>query len=115
MMSMMMSEVDAPAAAALVELGYPLHPPGKPEKLRAVHLTDIVVPQLFVSGTRDSLANGEKLRATVGDLGKRAQLHLVEGGDHSLCVSRKEPQKGAAIWLDATADFIHQHTKRRLT
>ena len=115
MMSMMMSEENPPAAAALVYLGYPLHPPGKPDKLRAAHLASIDVPQLFVSGTRDALATGDKLQATLDGLGNRAQLHLVQGGDHSLCVSRKEPQRGAAIWMDATAEFIHEHTEKRLS
>ena len=114
-MSMMMSEANVPAAAALAYLGYPLHPPGKPEKLRVEHLSSIEVPQLFVSGTRDALATCNRLQTALAGLGNKARLHLVEGGDHSLCVSRKDPQQGSPVWLDAVADFIHQQTRRRLT
>ncbi|UCE03477.1 MAG: hypothetical protein JSW67_04610 [Candidatus Latescibacterota bacterium] len=104
MMSMLLAADAAPAVAGAVYLGYPLHAPGRTDKLRKEHLQSIAVPQLFVSGTRDSLARLELLRPIVGAL-SRAELHVVEGGDHSLSVERKNPLAGSEKWLDAVARF----------
>jgi predicted alpha/beta-hydrolase family hydrolase len=65
-------------------LGYPLHPPNKPEKLRDAHLTSVKAPMLFLQGTRDPLCELGLLRPVLAKVGKRATLHVVEGGDHSL-------------------------------
>ena len=70
----------------LLFLGYPLHPAGKPERLRDGHLADIGCPMLFVEGTRDPLCRLELLRPVLARLGARARLHLIEGGDHSFRV-----------------------------
>lgn len=70
---------------ALVFLSYPLHPPGRPERIRDAHLKDIRLPILFVQGTRDSFATPDLLRKTVTSL-KLAELVPIEGGDHSLKV-----------------------------
>lgn len=71
------------ACDGLVFLGYPLHPAGKPEKLRDAHLPQIAAPMLFTSGTRDTLCDLALLRPMLARLGDRASLHTVEGGDHS--------------------------------
>ena len=73
--------------AGLVFLGYPLHPPGKPEKLRSKHLPLIESPMLFVQGSRDVFGTADELRPIVKEL-SRATLHLIEGGDHSLKVPK---------------------------
>ena len=75
-------------AAGLVFLGYPLHPPGKPEKLRSKHLAMIKSPMLFVQGSRDTFGTADELRSIVKELSPLATLHVVEGGDHSLKVPR---------------------------
>lgn len=72
-------------AAGLLFLGYPLHPPGKPDALRDEHLRTIGVPMLFLQGTRDPFARRDLLENVAGSLG-RARIHLVEDGDHSLGV-----------------------------
>ena len=77
------------AADALVFLGYPLHPPGKPEKLRDKHLPDVTTPMLFVQGTRDEFARWDLLEATLARLGERATLLKIEDGDHSFVVRKK--------------------------
>ena len=77
-------------AAGLVFQSYPLHPPGKPERLRDAHLTRIAVPMLFVSGTRDSFATRELLEKTVASL-PSATLHLIDGADHGLKVRGRPP------------------------
>jgi uncharacterized protein len=82
MASMAASEGGLPVRG-LVFLGYPLHPPGKPDRLRDEHLADIDVPMLFLQGTRDALARIDLLRPVVERLGARAELVEIEGADHS--------------------------------
>jgi predicted alpha/beta-hydrolase family hydrolase len=75
-------------ADGLVFLGYPLHPPGKPDQRREAHLPSLTVPLLFVQGTRDAFARWDLLQALLARLGERAALHVVEGGDHSFVPPR---------------------------
>jgi hypothetical protein len=81
-----MCVADGMAAAGLVFLGYPLHPPGKPERLRVEHLERITVPMLFLQGTRDPFAQPGQLAKVIMGLGERAEHVPVEGGDHSFNV-----------------------------
>jgi uncharacterized protein len=71
-------------AAGLVLLAYPVHPPGRPEKLRVEHLPDVRVPCLFVSGTRDPFGTPDELAAATAMVGGPVTTHLVEGGGHDL-------------------------------
>lgn len=77
--------------AGLVALGYPLHPPGRPEQLRALHLARIRQPMLIVQGSRDAFGTPEELRLALGPLGATATLQVVEGGDHSFKVPKRGP------------------------
>ena len=72
-------------AAGLVFQSYPLHPPGKPERIRDAHLARIAIPMLFIWGTRDAFATPDLLERTVASL-PSATLHRLEGGDHGLKV-----------------------------
>ncbi|HEV7745275.1 MAG TPA: alpha/beta fold hydrolase [Pyrinomonadaceae bacterium] len=74
--------------AALVFLGYPLHPPGRRDKLRDAHLPDIKSPMLFVQGARDTFGTPDELRAVFKKHHLSPTLHVVEGGDHSLKVPK---------------------------
>ncbi|WP_194411238.1 alpha/beta family hydrolase [Microbacterium cremeum] len=80
------------APAGLVYLGYPLHPPGNPEKARTAHLPDVPQPQLFVEGTTDPFIDPhEQLERAVASC-RRAQIAWVEGGGHSFEIKgRKRP------------------------
>src|SRR5438552_4942015 len=78
-----MAVAEGMPAAGLIFLGYPLHPPGKPERIRDAHLDAVAVPMLFLQGTRDAFARPELLAAVLARLGERAQHVPVEGGDHS--------------------------------
>jgi hypothetical protein len=78
-----------PGVRGLVFLGFPLHPPGRPGTARAVHLSKVRVPMLFLQGTRDDFAGLDLLRPLVEDLGPGATLHVVEGGDHSFKVLKR--------------------------
>ena len=72
----------------LVFLGYPLHPPGRPEKLRADHLKDIHAPMLFCQGARDPFGTEKEIRAIIRKLRLRAKLFVIESGDHSFKVPK---------------------------
>jgi len=74
---------DVPVSG-LVLLGYPLHPPGKPDQLRAAHLPRVAAPMLFVQGSRDVFGTPDELRPIVERLSAGTRLFVVEGGDHSL-------------------------------
>lgn len=74
-------------AVGLLFYGYPLHPPGKPEKLRVDHWPDVKVPCLFLQGDRDTFSDPQLLEENLRRLPRRAAVHVVEGGDHSLKVT----------------------------
>jgi uncharacterized protein len=95
-------------AAGLVFLGYPLHAPGKPERIRDEHLYGIRVPMLFVEGTRDPFARADLLAGVLKKLGKVATLHSVEGGDHSFKVRgvKAEPREVGASLAPVAAGFV---------
>lgn len=89
----------------LVFLGYPLHPPGNPEKLRDAHLPQIKAPLLFVQGSRDAFGSADEIKATIKKHRLKATLHVVEGGDHSLKVPKiAGPQEAVFATL---MDTIH--------
>ena len=71
-------------AAALVLIAYPLHPPGKPDKLRVDHLDQLTVPCLFVSGTRDPFGTPDELEAATARIPGPVTHHRVEGKGHDL-------------------------------
>jgi hypothetical protein len=81
-----MAAAEGMAAAGLVFLGYPLHPPGRPEKIRDAHLPDVGAPMLFLQGSRDAFARPDLLAAVISRLGSRAEYVEVTGGDHSFRV-----------------------------
>jgi uncharacterized protein len=95
--------------AGLVFLGYPLHPPGRPDRLRSEHLSQIRAPMLFVQGSRDAFGTPDELRPIIAQLATTADLYVVEGGDHSFKIPKKsgikqedvyrEIQDHIALWL----------------
>jgi predicted alpha/beta-hydrolase family hydrolase len=93
--------------AGLAFLGYPLHPPGKTDQLRDEHLYTLQRPMLFISGTRDNLAQKDLLQGVIERIGPRATLFWIEGGDHSLKVSRRDTKS-----LDTALDTLEQWIKR---
>jgi predicted alpha/beta-hydrolase family hydrolase len=83
---------DMPEVTALVFLGYPLHPPGKTDKMRDAHLYGLKKPMLFISGTKDTLARRDLLESVTAKIGKNATMVWIEGGDHSLKRGRKDQE-----------------------
>lgn len=83
------SEAPLEGVKGLVFFSFPLHPAGDPAATRAEHLKDVNLPMLFLSGTRDALAELDLLRPVVKGLGRRATLHLVDTADHSFKILKR--------------------------
>ena len=81
----------------LILLGYPLHPPGKPDQRRDAHLPRVGRPMLFVQGGRDTFGTPEELAPVLARISPAPTLHVVEGGDHSFKVSRSGAARQAEI------------------
>jgi len=95
--------------AGLVFLGYPLHPPGRPDKLRDEHLKDIRAPMLFVQGARDAFGTAEEIRAVIKRLRLPAKIHEIKGGDHSFKVPKSlgVPQQNVyEVIMDEVAGWL---------
>jgi hypothetical protein len=75
-------EAEPLPALALVLLGYPLHPPGRPQQRRVEHLSRVRVPTLFVSGTRDAFGTPAELHAAARRVRGGVTWHWVDTGDH---------------------------------
>jgi uncharacterized protein len=91
--------------SAVVFLGYPLHPPGKPEQRRDAHLPSIALPMLFVQGTRDAFGTADEIAALLPSL-QHPTLHVVTGGDHSLKVTGKGKVDPLDEIMDVVARFV---------
>jgi predicted alpha/beta-hydrolase family hydrolase len=105
-----MAVAEGMPAAGLVYLGYPLHPPGKPEKPRDAHLYGIGQPQLFLHGTRDPFGAPDELQPVVQQIGPRATLRLIDGANHSFeirGVKRAAAEAGAALAV-ITAEYLRE-------
>ena len=87
--SLVAAEGRLPDVRGLIFFGFPLHAAGKPSSERGAHLAEVNVPMLFLQGTRDRLAELDLIRPVCRRLGKRASLHIVEGGDHSFHVPKR--------------------------
>lgn len=97
----------------VVLLGYPLHPAGKPEKLRDAHLPSVPVPMLFVSGTRDDLCDLELLRPVLARCGERVTLHVLDDGDHGLEVRKTIVGRATMAAWDEVVSAIREFVDRR--
>jgi hypothetical protein len=95
----------------LIYFGFPLHAAGRPGIERGQHLAHVQIPMLFLQGSRDALAELKLLKSLCAKLGKRSELFIVEGGDHSfhmLKSSKKSDEQvldevvsKAALWIGA--------------
>lgn len=84
---------------AVVAYGYPLHPAGKPDRLRVDHLAGMVAPVLFLTGTRDALAMPHLVTQHLTSL-PTATVELIDDADHSF---RRRGTPAAAM-LDSLAE-----------
>ena len=98
-----------PQVSGLVYLGYPLHPPGKPDQRRDRHLPAITVPMLFVQGSNDAFGTADEIRELIPRLNRSTVLHEITGGDHSFKVSARAGRTQASVLeevFDVVARFI---------
>jgi predicted alpha/beta-hydrolase family hydrolase len=100
------------ALTGLVLLGYPLHPPGKPDQTRDAHLPEVRRPMLFVQGSRDAFGTPSELKPILASLSPLPTLHHVDGGDHSFKIAGRDAKaRQAAVYTeiqDAIAEWIQQ-------
>ena len=109
MTSQAQAALPLPGVGALVFLGFPLHPAGRPSDERAIHLFEVTIPMLFLQGTRDALADTHTLQALVERLGKRATLKLFQDADHSFHVparTGRNDEEVRAEMLDTLASWL---------
>ena len=94
------SESPLEGVRGLVFFSFPLHQPGKPETKRADHLAAVTVPMLFLSGTRDELAEMDLLRPVCEKLGGRATLHAVDTADHGYKVLKRSRTSEEDVFVE---------------
>jgi predicted alpha/beta-hydrolase family hydrolase len=90
-----------PGVRGLAFLAFPLHPAGEPADARGEHLAEVLVPMLFLQGTRDELAHLPLLEALVARLGSRATLELLAEADHSFHVPARTGRRDPDVRADA--------------
>jgi uncharacterized protein len=111
MTSRAQADTPLPRVERIVFLGFPLHPPGRPDTSRAEHLRSITTPMLFLQGTRDTLADLALMRGVCAGLGGVATLRIIEHADHGFGVLKRSGRTDAEVlaeladtirfWLDA--------------
>ena len=101
-------------AAGLIFCSFPLHMPGKPDTKRAAHLGAIRQPMLFLSGTRDELAERELLEPLARSL-PTARLHWLDTADHGYRVLKRSRKRTDSVFdemAEAARAFVDTHPAR---
>jgi predicted alpha/beta-hydrolase family hydrolase len=116
MVTMLMAEPDAPPVVrGCVALGYPLHPPGKPDQLRVAHLGAIQVPLLVVQGERDPFGGPGEIRREFAAAGARPGIVAIPHGGHGFEVRARDARQAevyagiadaVAQWLDTLQPVV---------
>jgi predicted alpha/beta-hydrolase family hydrolase len=94
------------ALAGLVLLGYPLHPPGRPDKLRDAHLPAVGRPVLFVQGSRDGFGTPDELQPIFARMIPTPTMYEVIGGDHSFRLTGRDPMRQRAVYEDIQREIV---------
>src|SRR5215469_5723114 len=92
--------------AGLICLGYPLHPPNRPEKLRTEHLERIRVPMFIAQGARDAFGTPQELKSVLSQMKAPTRLFVVEGGDHSFAVPKKWPKSQEQVYAEVQEEIV---------
>ena len=95
---------DAASVAGLICLGYPFHPPGKPEKLRTEHLRDLKTPALILQGERDSFGRREEVADY--ELSAAIDVHWLADGDHSFKPRKASGRTEQGNWMEAVERIV---------
>lgn len=88
MASHLLSDQTPQNVKGIIYFGFPLHAPGKDSKDRAAHLNLIKLPQLFIQGTNDKLANIDLIEQVIVEL-DNSTIDKIESADHSFNVPKK--------------------------
>ena len=99
MSSMAAAEAPLEGVRGLVFFAFPLHPSGKPSTERAAHLSDVTIPMLFLSGTRDKLGELDLLQPTCDQIDK-ATLHLLDTADHGFKVLKRSRNTDEDVFVE---------------
>lgn len=94
------SEAPLENVKGLVFFSFPLHPGGEPATKRADHLASVMIPMLFLSGSRDALAGLDLLEPVVTSLGSRATLHLLDTADHSFKILKRTRKSDEDVFFE---------------
>lgn len=97
--------------AGLIFCSFPLHNAGKPDTARAAHLASIDLPMLFLSGTRDQLAQPDLLGQVVAGL-PHARLHWLETADHGYRILKRSRTSAEDVFDEmarVAREFIDLH------
>jgi len=94
------SESPIEYVCGLVFFSFPLHPAGEPAITRAEHLSKVTIPMLFLSGTRDALAERDLLQPVVKNLGKLAAIHLLDTADHSFKILKRTRKSEEDVFVE---------------
>lgn len=89
---------DDAGAAGLLCLGYPFHPPGKPDKLRTEHLADLKTPALILQGERDPFGKRDEVADYI--LSKSISVNFLADGDHDLTPRKSSGRSREENWAD---------------
>jgi uncharacterized protein len=107
------SEAPLEGVVGLVFFSFPLHLAGKPETKRADHLGAVKIPMLFLSGTRDDLADMELLKPVCERLGKRATLHTLDTADHGYKILKKSRTNAEDVFVEMARVVREWASKRK--
>jgi uncharacterized protein len=99
--------------SGIVVFGYPLHPPGKPDQLRAAHLPSITAPVLILQGERDAFGTPQESKPPLDSMTVPVELHIVQGGDHSLAVSGRRREGVLDEVLDIATAWMRRNAEQR--
>ena len=108
MASHLMAESATEKVKGIIYYGFPLHAPGRDSKDRADHLSEVKVPQLFLQGSNDKLANLVLIKEVINELSE-VTLDVIQSGDHSFNVPKKSGKTKEEVLnylISKSADWI---------
>ena len=111
MTSIAASKEALPNVKGIIFFGFPLHAPGKPSSDRSEHLFKVTVPMLFLQGTRDKLADLNLLKLVIKKLKNKAELHIIEGADHSFHILKSSGRTDEQVieeLADSSREWINK-------
>jgi predicted alpha/beta-hydrolase family hydrolase len=112
MTSLAAAEQPLDGVRGLLFFGFPLHAAGRPDAERGQHLTDIKIPLFFLQGSRDALADLKLLKPLCARIGKRAELYVAQGGDHSFHMLKSAGRSDDDV-LDEVVERVVEWMKKQ--